>query len=131
MNANLPIAVITQQLMRRTIEGNDVALPFARDIFLLETHIAGLVHYHIDAVADWIAPGLALSLRREPANPHDELAIEIFTTDGFKLGYVPRQRNAVLGRLMDAGKLLLAEIAQVGDWHGQLDVRIKITLRDL
>lgn len=130
MSTNLPIAVVTKELMRRTIDGDALALPFARDIFLLETHVAGIVHHQAASVKTQLSSGMALCLRREPSNQHDALAIEVLTVDGVKLGYVPRNRNPVLARLMDAGKLLLAEIAQIGEWYGQMDVRLKITFRD-
>jgi hypothetical protein len=130
MSTNLPIAVVTTELMRRTIESDAIALPFARNIFLLETHIAGLAHYQLDDVEDQILPGVKLTLRREPGNSHDELAIEILLRDGYKLGYVPMPRNPVLARLMDAGKALLAEVVQVGEWHGNTGVRFKIVMRE-
>ncbi len=130
MSANLPIVVVTKELMQRTIGSNAIALPFARDIFLLETHIAGIVHHQAGCITTQLSSGMALCLRRELSNQHDALAIEVLTVDGVKLGYVPRNRNPVLARLMDAGKLLLVEIAQIGEWYGQLDIRLKITFRD-
>lgn len=51
-------------------------------------------------------------LQREPANPHDVKAIAVLTTDGAKLGYVPRASNAPLTGLIDAGYELRAEIVK-------------------
>ncbi len=130
MDVQLPIAVLTQQLMDKTLKEQMLALPFARDIFLVETHVAGIVYYQAGSVKTQLLSGLVLCLRREPSNQHDDLAIEVLTDDGIKLGYVPRNRNPVLARLMDAGKLLVAEVTQIGEWYRQTDIRIKITLRD-
>ncbi len=51
-----------------------------------------------------------------------------------KLGYVPKNRNPVLARLMDAGKLLAAEVYTVGTWEGwgtpSVEVRLRISLRE-
>ncbi len=50
----------------------------------------------------------------------------IKTTDGVKIGYVPRQDNVIFARLMDAGKLLFGKITEKekkGKW-----VRISIAV---
>ncbi len=137
MTALLPVSEITRQLMVRTMTGQTPAMPFARDIFLLETHVAGIAYHQAETVKDELFAGMPLVLRREPANPHDELAIEVFTADNVKLGYVPRVRNPVLARLMDAGKTLTAEVAKVGTWDrwgyeddAQMDIRLRILLQD-
>ncbi len=130
MDAQLPVRVVTQQLMDKTLKEQLFVLPFARDIFLLETHVAGIAYHQADSAKTQISSGMALCLRREPGNQHDDLAIEVLTVAGDKLGYVPRDRNPVLARLMDAGKLLVAEVAQIGEWYRQADIRIKIMLRD-
>jgi len=92
------------------------ALPFSRDLFLLGTHVAGLAHYQVESVRDALVEGLPLLLQREPGNEHDALAIEVLTQGRTKLGYVPTNRNPVLARLMDAGKLLTTEVVSIGIW---------------
>jgi hypothetical protein len=104
--------------------------PFAREIMLIECHIAGTTHRDLKAVEPSLAPGAFLVLKREPANAHDALAIMIFNEAGHQLGYVPRAKNEALARLMDAGKLLFGKLEAkewVGDW---LNVEARIYLRD-
>jgi hypothetical protein len=112
--------------------GKDGALmPFAREIMLIECHIAGTTHRDVKAVEPALTPGVFLALRREPENPHDPLAIMILDPAGHHLGYVPRAKNEALARLMDAGKLLFGRLDSkewVGDW---LKVQARIFLRDL
>ena len=111
--------------------GKDGALqPFAREIMLIECHIAGTSHHNVKSIEPQLLPGALLPLKREPANPHDPLAIMIFNEAGHQLGYVPRAKNEVLARLMDAGKLLFGKLeskAWQGDW---LKVSAHIYLRD-
>lgn len=136
MSQNLPVSAITHHLMARSMNAQDVSLPpFGRDIFLLETHVAGIQYHAAEAALPGLAVGVPLRLQREPANVHDELAIEIYSAHNQKLGYVPRFRNPVLARLMDAGKALLAEVASVR--HGkeaygsfEFEIRLRISLRD-
>jgi hypothetical protein len=143
MTTTLPATSLTQHLMRRTLGDAPIALPFARDIFLLETHVAGIRYYAAAQAGAGLSVGAPLHLRREPGNPHDELAIGIFTASGEKLGYVPRHRNPVLARLMDAGKTLLAEVAHISrlpegePWYMHSDesleisdIRLRISLRE-
>ena len=144
MTELLPMTTLTQQLMQRTLQKTTIALPFAQDIFLLETHVAGLHYYDIKNLHEPLKVTDILQLRREPTNSHDELAIEIFTLSKQKLGYVPRFRNPVLARLMDAGKLLVAEVASIQFGNDRMsgyrqeddsnteivDVRLKIALRE-
>jgi hypothetical protein len=111
--------------------GKDGALqPFAREIMLIECHIAGTSHRDVKSMEPGLAPGAFLVLQREPGNPHDALAIMVFDTAGHQLGYVPRAKNEALARLMDAGKLLFGKLESkewVGGW---LKVETGIYLRD-
>ena len=136
MSQTLTVPVATRQLMATTFESQGVALPFAREIFLIETHVAGLVYHQAEQAWPELAVGQPLHLRREPGNPHDDLAIHVHA-GAWKLGYVPRQRNPVLARLMDAGKELRAEIRLLnngssvspGGYRGR-EIRFAIVLCD-
>ena len=107
--------------MHHAVGAIDLPRPYERDIFLFETHIAGTTH--IPGIEE-LEPILRLEDRleflREPANNYDEMAIVIHTENGVKLGYVPRDDNAIFARLMDAGKLLFARVATketIGSWR--------------
>ena len=101
--------------------------PFERDIFLFETYVAGTSHVEgIEELEPHLQIGDRLAFFREPENPYDAQAIVIKTTDGVKIGYVPRQDNVIFARLMDAGKLLFGKITEKekkGKW-----VRISIDI---
>lgn len=111
--------------------GGVLAAPFAKEIFLIDTHVAGTSHIPVKEIEPTLANGDSLVLRREPDNLHDEFAILILTESGAKLGYVPRDRNEILARLMDAGKLLFSRI-ESKQWHGDwLNVSARVFLRDV
>ena len=101
--------------------------PFERDIFLFDTYVAGTSHVEgIEELEPHLQIGDRLAFFREPENPYDAQAIVIKTTDGVKIGYVPRQDNVIFARLMDAGKLLFGRITEKekkGKW-----VRISIDI---
>lgn len=104
--------------------------PFVQEILLLECHVAGTSHIPSAELEPELDPGKALVLQREPENTHDSLAIRIVLPDGRKLGYVPRDRNEVLARLMDAGKLLFGKL-ESKRWRGNwLYLKVTVYMRD-
>ena len=111
--------------------GLSIPKPFERDIFLFYTHVAGTTH--IEGIEE-LEPHLNIDDRldffREPDNKYDKRAIVVKTTDGVKIGYVPREDNVVFSRLMDAGKLLYGRISEKevrGSW---IKINIKIFLHE-
>ena len=85
--------------------GTPITVPERREIYLKYVHIAGWNYREdIENAFDELEPGTRRTLRREPANEHDELAIKVLSPSGIIIGYVPRRNNAVIARLMDIGK---------------------------
>ena len=119
---------LTRQLMMRSLGKTDLALPFSKELLLLETHVAGTGHYRASSLVEPLKPGEHLVLKREPKNPHDELAISIESHDGVKLGYVPRVENSVIARLMDAGKTISAEVVTCDyiDIWSEIDITVSM-----
>lgn len=112
--------------------GGDIRIaPFIQEIFLLECHIAGTGYQDLDRVEPELAPGDPLLFRRELDNIHDHLAVAIYDQKERKLGYLPRAKNEVPARLMDAGKLLFGKIEtseRVDQW---LKITVRVFMKDL
>lgn len=79
---------------------------------LLLTPIAGWAHHAGPSVEAALREGDALTLVREPHNPHDPRAIRI-DRDGTTLGYIPRAENSFLAVNLDEGTRLCAHIARI------------------
>ena len=95
--------------------------PFGQRIFLVEAIVAGTTHLNDDPAElyDRLQVGDRLDFFRETDNPHDELAIVVKNPQCGKMGYESRQKNEILARLMDAGKLvfgILTEKELVRKW---------------
>lgn len=58
-------------------------------------------------------PGDPLDLVREPANPHDPLAVAIVTASGTKVGYLSRDRACWIAPKIDRGLPLNAIVERV------------------
>ena len=107
-------AFLTEKLLKG--EALDIEKPFSRRVFLLHTFVAGSNHVTgIRRLAKGLREHDGVLLIREPKNEHDDLAILVKNKAGKKLGYIPRMKNEVLARLMDAGKTFEAEVAKVQD----------------
>ena len=103
-------------------KGGDLIMPtpFAKDIFLFDTYVAGTTHIEgIEELESNLQVEDRLQFFREPSNVYDPQAIMIKTENGIKIGYVPKKDNVVFARLMDAGKLLFGKITskeKKGNW---------------
>ena len=93
--------------------------PLIREIHLFDSYIAGTTHLKGQTVLDVIKVGDKLTLQRED-NKFGSNAILIIAPDGRKVGYVPEKDNLIFARLMDAGKMLSAQIINIdikGTFH--------------
>ena len=100
--------------------GIDIGKPFSNSIYLINVHIAGTSYIeNIDRLEPELTIGKRLKFFREPDNEYDERAIVVKSEHGDKLGYIPRDKNEILSRLMDAGKLIYGEVYSkelIGNW---------------
>lgn len=82
------------------------------DKSLITCHVAGTTHRDLQDLLPLLLPGDLFSLRREPGNDHDEAAIAVYDERGNHLGYIPRRKNEILARLLDAGVSLGARLLE-------------------
>lgn len=109
----------------------ELGKPFQREIFLIDTHVAGTTYVEdIDAIGENIVKGTKLNFFREKDNKYDQLAIIIKDEKGNKIGYVPKDKNEVLARLMDAGKLIYGIVEDKEYIDNWLKIDISIYLKD-
>ena len=114
-------------LLHSNSQGLSMPRPFEKEIFLLDTHVAGTSF--VEGIID-LAPSLhtgdKLNFFREPDNPYDDKAIMIRTQNGIKIGYIPKANNLIFARLMDAGKLLFGKIESKEMRETWLRIGIKV-----
>jgi hypothetical protein len=103
----------------------------AAHILLQESPLAGFQYHAGKKLWPQMQVGDALTLVREPDNPHDARAVRV-EWQGHKIGYVPRRENADVARLMDGGEVLAARIvrlAEVRDPWSRVRFEILVPLR--
>ena len=74
--------------------------------------LAGFQYYQGGRLWDEIKVGDALTLAREPDNPHDSNAVRV-EWQGQMLGYVPRRENQAVARHMDSGGKVEARVSKL------------------
>ena len=100
-----------------------------KDILVLETIVAGTSFKKLRDIEPQLTTIVKLVLVREPENEYDEFAIALHFENN-KIGYIPKECNEVIARLMDAGKAFFASIS-AKDWEGNwLKFEIKVYLKD-
>lgn len=83
-------------------------------ILLQDSPLAGFQYHAGKTVWPQMQVGDALTLVREPDNPHDARAVRV-EWKGHKIGYVPRRENADVARLLDRGQILTARIVRLAE----------------
>ena len=100
-----------------------------KEILVLECLVAGTSFRKLETIEPELKSEVKLTCRREAKNEFDPYAISLWFTEN-KIGYIPRDRNEVIARLMDAGKSFFATL-QAKEWEGNwLKLDIKIYLKD-
>ena len=100
-----------------------------RQILVLECLVAGTSFRKLNAIEPQIKAEVKLDVKREADNEYDEYAVALYFEKS-KIGFIPRDKNEVIARLMDAGKQFFATL-QAKEWEGNwLKLDIKVYLKD-
>ena len=119
------------EIVRTSLDKTGLPKPFVQEVELLNCNIAGTTFLNLKDIEPKLKKNQLLVLKREPKNKYDDKAILILTEDGQKLGYVPQEKNEILSRLMDAGKLLFGRLDEKNWGDRWLRLDIQVYLRDL
>jgi hypothetical protein len=100
-----------------------------RKSYLANLFVAGLQYY--DALEVWaeLKIGTKLTLEPEPTNPYDRHAIRVLH-NGRMLGYLPRNENRHMAKLLNAGwnpyELLVQGLYEQQPMNERLEVCIRV-----
>jgi len=102
-----------------------------KDIYLININIAGTNYIDMSEIYNNLLEDDMLYLKREPNNADDSNAIEIITTKGYAIGYVPKENNFILKNLMDKGKYLYGIVKEISDDYNQINIEIYLSYKDI
>ena len=129
MNTDTSIIKVNPGLIAALASGGISIDVFAKEIVVLECLVAGTSFRKLDKVDNELDKKVKLTMKREADNKFDNFAIALWFQQT-KVGYVPREKNEVIARLMDAGKEFYATI-QAKEYEGNwLKLEIQVLLND-
>ena len=129
MNTDTSIIKVNPGLIAALASGGISIDVFAKEIVVLECLVAGTSFRKLDKVDNELNKKVKLTMKREADNKFDNFAIALWFNQT-KVGYVPREKNEVIARLMDAGKEFYATI-QAKEYEGNwLKLEIQVLLND-
>lgn len=102
---------------------------FKKEIMVLECMVAGTSFRQLDKVEAELLSTVQLEMKREADNEFDQFAIALYFKE-IKIGYIPKNKNQVIARLMDAGKAFYSTL-QAKEWEGNwLRLDVKVYMKD-
>jgi len=91
-----------------------------REVRLTSRYIAGFQYYRGAEIENQLRVNDSLILKREAENRHDCYAVEVYHGSN-KLGYLPREENRVVARMMDQNIEVKGRIIKINpeseEWH--------------
>lgn len=101
---------------------------FTREIFLLDIVVAGTTFCkEIQEIERYLEPEMNLRMVRDPKNIYDKMAIAILY-EKTRIGWVPKELNLIISRLMDAGKAFFCRIEKVERINKWIKINAKIIM---
>ena len=129
MENELGIIKVNGSLLAALSAGTLTIDVLVKDILVLECLVAGTSFRKMENIEPQLTSEVKLKICREAKNEYDEFAVALHF-DNIKVGYIPREKNEVVARLMDAGKQFFATI-RAKEWEGNwLRLDIKVYLKD-
>ena len=102
-----------------------------REMRLCSPYIAGYQYYDGMELEGKLTENDGLILKRQSENPFDRYAVEIFS-NSTKLGYLPRDENRTVARLMDQGAEVKAQIEKIlPGYDTYRKIRVKVYIEEI
>lgn len=73
-------------------------------------------------------PGETLILRKDADNPFDKNAIAIYNQKGYQLGYIPKNRNKEIQRILDTTQHE-CRLKEINTYMGTTGIVLEINIR--
>lgn len=113
------------------LDGNFHMDIHVKDIYLTTLDVAGTNYIDMSEVYGTLFAHDILYLKREYDNSYDPNAIQVLTTEGYVIGYIPRENNIILKNLMDKGKYLYGKVKEINDDYSNISIKIYLSYKDV
>ena len=129
MSDDKSLIQISNGLMQAFSQGAISINIMPQDILVLECLVAGTSFRNLKTVEPELLHKVQLNTVREAKNEFDKFAVALHFKKN-KVGYIPKDKNETVARLMDAGKSFFATIEAKELERNWLKIEIKVYLKD-
>lgn len=102
-----------------------------KDIYLVTVDVAETNYIDMSKVYNSLFVKDVVYLKREYDNSYDSNSIQIITTEGYLIGYIPKENNFILKNLMDKGKYLYGKVNEINDDYSNISIKIYLSYKDV
>ncbi|MBU2567539.1 MAG: HIRAN domain-containing protein [Elusimicrobia bacterium] len=92
----------------------------------INDYITGWKYYDGESVFPRLKTGDILHLMRQSDNPHDKYAVEIFSSEGIKLGFMSRVYSKVVSDALAAKRVVVGTITELNPPPEEQFKRVKV-----
>lgn len=117
--------IVVEDLSKISVE------PELNDIFLITTNIENIEYRNLNKIHNSIYTGALVYLIPEENNLDDDNAIKVITEDGLEIGYIDKNDNYILRRLLEAEKRLYGIIEEAEKEKNNLKVSVYLSKSDI
>ncbi|MFM2326460.1 MAG: hypothetical protein RIR31_662 [Bacteroidota bacterium] len=129
MDENQSLIKVNPGLLAALGSGSISINVMPKEILVLECIVAGTSFRKLDEVEAELKSEVKLEVKRDAKNKFDDWAVALHFGNT-NVGYIPRDKNEVIARLMDAGKQFFA-VVTAKEWEGNwLRLEVKVYLKD-
>jgi len=94
----------------------------------IHDYITGWRYYDGESVFPKLKIGNILQLKRQPTNPYDKYAVEIYSSDGTKLGFVSRAYSKIVSDAIFRKRVIICSITGLNPPPEEPFKRVKIQI---
>lgn len=105
--------------------------PHVKDVYLITLRSAETSLIDMSEVYNKMHEDDIVYLIRDLSNIDDQNSIEIITTFGYVIGYVPKDNNIVLKNLLDKGKYLYGKIKEISEDYNNINIKVYLSYKDV
>lgn len=102
-----------------------------KDIYLTSVNIFGTNYIDMREICNKLFEDDIVYLKRDYNNEYGQNAIEVITTEGFVIGYIPKEDTLILKNLMDKGKYLYGKIKEISEDYSTINIQIYLSYKDV
>ncbi|OOM09264.1 HIRAN domain-containing protein [Clostridium saccharobutylicum] len=102
-----------------------------KDIYLNSIQVTGTNYIDMSEIFDKLLENDTVFLIKESNNLNGEKRIQVVTTQGYVIGYIPKEDNVVLNNLINNGKYIYGSIKEMTNNYEYIKIDLYLSYKDV